>query len=99
MTLKMAFSDEVGVVTVMDADPKKFVDGSVMAFMAQNDAAVAKSDEDRKWALRKEPLACSADMSLADLEAIQAQSGLSWPVLELVIATLQIKRYRATYGG
>lgn len=99
MTLKMAFSEAAGVVTVVDADPAKFVDNSVKEIAAMSDAVIAKKDFDRKWQLRKESMAESAGIDLSELDAIQAQSGLSWAALELVLATLQINRYRLPHGG
>ena len=99
MTLKMAFSEPDGVVTVMDADPAKFKDESVKEITALSNAVKAQSAEERRWQLRKESMAESAGIDLGALDAIQAQSGLSWPELELVIATLQITNYRRLYGG
>ena len=88
MTLKIAYSQDAGVVTVM---PTTAITPTV-------DVAAA-SDEDRRWRLRIESMAESAGISLEELSAIQAQSGLSWPAMELVIATLRITDYRRLYGG
>lgn len=88
----MAYSKEDGVVKVRDVDPQKEI-------AAMSDAVIAKKDFDRKWQLRKESMACNAGIDLTALDAIQAQSGLSWPELELVIATLQINRYKMPHDG
>ena len=109
MTLQVAYTagGTTGFVDVPSLDLSAKVDPTVdtladvkewarTATIVSNPADECLQAHDREMAFRIETMAQSAGLTLDELQGIHAASGLSWPAIELILATLRVQNWRYT---